>query len=118
MNVKDHGLSIRLEAIAILKTEIEQKIVASRLGVGLRSIQRWWHNDKHGKDQNTKPRPGRISTMKKVCKIVISESLGKRGKSTRKLARYLNGKGYSISHFKCISLFDQFFGSKTIQNAC
>ena len=30
-----------LEAIAMLKTEIEQKIVASRLGVGLRSIQRW-----------------------------------------------------------------------------
>ncbi|KAI6659503.1 hypothetical protein LOD99_10751 [Oopsacas minuta] len=61
MNIKDHGLSIRLEAIAMLKTVIEQKIVASRLGVGLRPIRRWWHNEKHGKDQDTKLRPDEIS---------------------------------------------------------
>ncbi|KAI6658906.1 hypothetical protein LOD99_10899 [Oopsacas minuta] len=99
----------------MLKPGIEHKIVASRLGVGLKSIQRWWHNEIPGKYQNSELRPGRIPKMKKVCKIVISKSLGKSEKLTRKLARILNGKGYSVSQSSIYHYLTNSLGVKSFK---
>ena len=98
MNVRDHGLELRTQAIGMLNAGMTQKDVALKLRVSLRSIERWWNKEKLGESQKTKSRPGRNSTVKKAAKIMISKSLGKRGKSTRKLARIVSNRGYPISH--------------------
>ena len=98
MNVQDYGIKVRSEAIGMLKAGLAQKDVASRFQVSLRSIERWWRNEKLGKSQETKSRPGRKSTIQKAAKIIISKSLGKRCKSTRILAEIVSRRGYPISH--------------------
>ena len=57
MNVQDYGIKVRSEAIGMLKAGLAQKDVASRFQVSLRSIERWWRNEKLGKSQETKSRP-------------------------------------------------------------
>ena len=54
MNVQDYGIKVRSEAIGMLKAGLAQKDVASRFQVSLRSIERWWRNEKLGnlKKQN------------------------------------------------------------------
>ena len=79
MNVRDHGAELRMQAIGMLNAGMT-------------------HKEKFGESQKTKSRSGRYSTVKKVAKIMISKSLGKRGKSTRKLARIVSDRGYPISH--------------------
>ena len=98
MNVRDHGLEIRNQAIGMLNTGITQKHVATKLQVSLRSIERWWRKQKLGKSQKTESRPGRNSSIQKAAKIIISKSIGKRNKSTRKLAEKMSRRGYPLSH--------------------
>ena len=59
MDVKNHGLAVRLRAIGMIQAGMTQKKVATELHVSLRSIERWWKADKLGKSQETKPRCGR-----------------------------------------------------------
>ena len=53
MNVQDYGIKVRSEAIGMLKAGLAQKDVASRFQVSLRSIERWWRNEKLGKSQES-----------------------------------------------------------------
>ena len=69
MNVRDHGLDFRTQAIGMLNAGMSQKDIALKLRVSLRSIERWWHKEKLGESQKTKSRPGRNSTVKKVAKL-------------------------------------------------
>ncbi|KAI6647013.1 hypothetical protein LOD99_9012 [Oopsacas minuta] len=98
MNVKDHGLEIRNQAIGMLNTGMTQKDVAIKLQVSLRSIKRWWCKQKARKISKTVAHPGRNSSVQKAAKIIISKSLGKRYKSTRKLADIVTSRDYLISH--------------------
>ena len=41
MNVGDHGITVRSEAIRMVEAGVPQKDVALRLSVGLCSIKRW-----------------------------------------------------------------------------
>ena len=97
-DVKNHGLAVRSRAIGMIQGGMTQKSVATELHVSLRSVERWWRAEKLGKSQETKPRCGRPKLLNRVPKIIITKSLGNRGKSTREIARKLNNKGYCISH--------------------
>ena len=79
------GLEARNQAIGMLTAGMTQKYVVTELWVSLRSIERWWRKHRLGESQETKIRPGRNSTVKKAAILMISKSLGKRGKSTKKL---------------------------------
>ena len=92
MDVKNHGLAVRSRAIGMIQGGITQKSVATELHVNLRSVERWWRAEKLRKSQETKLRFGRPKLL------IITKSLGNRGKSTREIARKLNNKGYCISH--------------------
>ena len=48
MNVGDHGIAVRSKAIGLLEAGVQQRDVALRLSVGLRSIKRWWAASKRG----------------------------------------------------------------------
>ena len=94
MNARYHCLEIRSQAIGMIITGMTQKDVATKLGVSLRSIERWWRKHKLGKSRKTEIHPGRKSSVQKAAKIRISKSVGKRGKSTRKLAEIVSRRGY------------------------
>ncbi|KAI6652929.1 hypothetical protein LOD99_4006 [Oopsacas minuta] len=98
MNVGDHGVELRSKAIGMLEGGITQKEVATRLNVGVISVRRWWSQHKCGETMKTKPRSGRPQILKRVSRIVIKKSLGKRRQSTRKLSRRLSIRGNPISH--------------------
>ncbi|KAI6659912.1 hypothetical protein LOD99_14252 [Oopsacas minuta] len=98
MNVGDHGVELRSKAIWMLEGDITQKEVATRLNVGAISVRRWWSQHKCGETMETKPRSGRPQILKRVSRIVIKKSLGKRRQSTRKLSRRLSIRGNPISH--------------------
>ena len=91
MDVNDHGIEVRSKAIGMLKAGLTMKIVAEKLDVSLRSVQRWSRRDILGKSMETLPRNGRP-------KILSRKTLGKRGKSTRTIARNLVNSGYTASH--------------------
>ncbi|KAI6653154.1 Transposable element Tcb1 transposase [Oopsacas minuta] len=97
MNVRDHGIAVRSKAIGMLEAGVSLKDVALRLGVGLRSIKRWWAAAKCGHSLETKARSGRPKTLNRAAKIVIAKSLEKRRHSTRNIAKSLAEKGYSAS---------------------
>ena len=78
MNVGDHGIAVRSRAIGMLKAGLTQKKVALDLGVGLRSVRRWWAANKQGSTMATKSRSGCPKVLNRAAKIVISKSLGKR----------------------------------------
>ena len=42
MNVGDHGIAVRSEAIGLLEAGVQQRDVALWLSLGLRCIKRWW----------------------------------------------------------------------------
>ena len=71
--------------------------VAKALGKTTRTISNWWRRHKSGLSLEDKPRSGRPSSLKRVAKIIISKSVGKRHKSTRKLARRITNKGCPTS---------------------
>ena len=97
MNVSDYGLAMRSKAIGMVEAGIPKKEVAKRLGVGYRSVRRWSLSNNLGISLETKKRSGRPPILDRVSKIVIAKSLGKRRQSTRKIAKKLRGKGYTIS---------------------
>ena len=90
-------IGLRYRAIGMIEGGMTQRQVAKSLKVGLRSIARWWKSHKSGQSLHDKPRSGRPEKIHHVAKQVISLSIGKRGQSTRKLARRLTSKGYSVS---------------------
>ena len=98
MDVNDHGIEVRSKAIGMLKAGLTMKIVAEKLDVSLRSVQRWSRRDILGKSMETLPRNGRPKILSCIPKIIISKTLGKRGKSTRTIACNLVNSGYTASH--------------------
>ena len=86
MNVHDHGIVLRSQAICILEGG-PHKEVARNLDVSINAINRWWKASKSNISLITKPRSGRPRNLKRGDKIVISKSLGKCRQSTRKLAQ-------------------------------
>ena len=98
MNVRDHGIALRSRAIGMLEGSIAKKDVAHELNVSLRSVKRWWGAHKKAQSLETKSRSGRTQILNRANKIVISKSLGKQRKSTRKIAQKLKNKGTPVSH--------------------
>ena len=92
MNVGDHRIAVRSKAIGLLEAGVQQRDVALRLSVGLRSIKRWWAASKRGQSLETKARSGRPKILNRVAKIVIAKTLEKRRHSTRKIAKSLAEK--------------------------
>ena len=77
MNVRDQRLEIRSQAIGMIITGMIQKDVATKLGVSLRSIKRWWRKHKLGKSQKNEVHPGRKSSVQKAAKMIISNQSAK-----------------------------------------
>ena len=69
---------LRERAVQLLAGGSTQKGVALHLGVGLRSVERWWALHKKGESLKGKPIPGRPSSISPIAKQVISLSLGKK----------------------------------------
>ena len=98
MNVRDHGVSLRSEAIGMIKCGVSQKEVAQRLNVGERSVRRWWWWTYNvGNSLDTQLRSGRPKCLNRVAKTIINKSMGKRWQSVRKLSRKLTCEGYKTS---------------------
>ena len=98
MDVNDHGNELRSRTIGMLRAGLTMKKVSERQNVSLRSVQRWSHRDKLGQTLGTLPGSERPKVLSRVPKIIISKTLGERGKSTRLIARNLVNSGYSVSH--------------------
>ena len=97
MNVRDHGVSLRSEAIGLIKCGISQKEVAQGLNVGEQSVRRWWRTYNVGDSLDTQVRSGRPKCLNRIAKIIINKSMGKRWQSVRKLSRKLTCEGYKTS---------------------
>ncbi|KAI6657159.1 hypothetical protein LOD99_15945 [Oopsacas minuta] len=98
MNVQDYGLSLRSQALEMLKAGETPKKVAQVLNINIRSVQRWGRSNRLGFSMESKPKSGRPPKIDRVWKIVIAKSLGKRRQSIRKLALRLTRSGYDVSH--------------------
>ena len=42
MDVRDHGLEVRSQAIGMLRSGLSQQNVSLELDVSVRSVKRWW----------------------------------------------------------------------------
>ena len=98
MDVNDHGLELRSQAIGMVVAGMTQKEVAQTINVSERSIRRWYSIHNSGKTLETKARSGRPPKFHRVAKIVIAKSVTKRRQSTRKLAKRITSMGYPITH--------------------
>ena len=98
MDVRDHGIRIRSEAIGMLRSGVTQQNVALDMDVLLKSVKRWWSTYKKGESLETKTRSGRPPILNRVMKIVISKSMGKGRQSTRNIARRLNTDSNPVFH--------------------
>ena len=87
MDVNDHGLELRSQAIGMVVAGMTQKEVAQTFNVSERSIRRWYSIHNSGKTLETKARSGRPPKFHLVAKIGIAKSVTKRRQSTRKLAK-------------------------------
>ena len=88
---------LRASAIGMLEAGKSQGEVARTLGKTTRTINNWWKRHKLNVSLQDKPRSGRPSSIKRVAKIVISKSLGKRRQSTRNIAKRLTAQGNPTS---------------------
>ena len=85
-------------------------MAAQRLGVNIRSVQRWWPSDNLGYSKDSMPTSGRPPKIDRVAKIVITKSLGKRRQSTRKFALRLSRGGCNVSHMSVHRYLRSSFG--------
>ncbi|KAI6647525.1 hypothetical protein LOD99_8791 [Oopsacas minuta] len=92
MNVPDYRLSLRSQALGMLKAGETPKKVDQVWNVNIRSVQRWGRGDKLRFSMESKPK------SEQPPKIAIAKSLGKRRQSTRKLALRLTRRGCDVSH--------------------
>ncbi|KAI6658257.1 hypothetical protein LOD99_15526 [Oopsacas minuta] len=78
---------IRSQAVGMLQAGSSQKFVSLKLGVNIRTVQRWWRLFKNDLTLENKGGRGRKSSISKVAKIVITKSIGKNDSLT--VYRYL-----------------------------
>ena len=95
MDVREHDIRIRSEAIGMLRSGVTQQNVALDMDVSLKSVKRWRSTYKKGE---TKTRSGGPPILNRIMKIVISKSMGKGRQSTRKIARRLNTDSNPVSY--------------------
>ena len=95
--VKEHSIIIRSQAVGMLQAGSSQRFVSMKLGVNIRTIQRWWRLFKNGLSLENQRGRGRKSSVPKIAKIVITKSIGKKRCSVRNLSQELKHKGHSVS---------------------
>ena len=95
--VKESTSVARSKAVGMVLGGMTQRRVSEILGVNIRTIRRWLTR-KAGNSLENKPGRGRKSKIAKIAKIVISKSILKKHQSTRRLAKRLRSKGFSVSH--------------------
>ena len=96
--VKEYSITIRSQAVGMLQAGSDQKFVSLKLGVNIRTVQRWWRLFRNDLSLENKGGRGRKSSVPKVAKIVITKSIGKKRHSVRSLSRKLKLKGHSVSY--------------------
>ena len=82
----------------MLQAGSSQRFVSMKLGVNIRTIQRWWRLFKNGLSLENQGGRGRKSSVPKIAKIVITKYIGKKRRSVRNLSRELKHKGHSVSY--------------------
>ena len=95
--MKEHSIIIRSQAVGMLQAGSSQRFVSMKLGVNIRTIQRWWRLFKNGLSLENQGGRGRKSSVPKIAKIVITKSIDKKRRSLRNLSRELKHKGHSVS---------------------
>ena len=96
--VKEYSITIRSQAVGMLQAGSDQKFVSLKLGVNIRTVQRWWRLFRNDLSLENKGGRGRKSSVPKVAKIVITKSIGKKRHFVRSLSRKLKLKGHSVSY--------------------
>ena len=81
----------------MLQAGSTQAEVAKAMNIIFSPVKRWWKKRLSQKSLVDEKRSGRPSIMRKVQNMVISKSLHKRGRSTRKLASKLTIPGLQCS---------------------
>ena len=79
MDVNDHSIEVRSKAIGMFKAGLTMKIVAEKLNVSFRSVQRLSRLDILGQSMETLPRNGRPKILSRIPKIIILKLWGKEG---------------------------------------
>ena len=97
MDVKFKTSQVRNRAVGLLLADITQNNVAKRVGKYIRTIKRWWLKHKKGESLEHRPGAGRPKKLSRISKITIAKSLGKRGQSTRSLAKRIPAMGNPVS---------------------
>jgi hypothetical protein len=83
----------RAQTGGMLQAGSIQAYVAEAMKIILSPVKGWWKKRLSQKSLVAEKRSGRPSILRKVQKMVISKSLHKRGRSTRKLASKLTNQG-------------------------
>ena len=112
--VKEYSITIRSQAVGMLQAGSDQKFVSLKLGVNVRTVQRWWRLFRNDLSLENKGGRGRKSSVPKVAKTVITKSIGKKRHSVRNLSRKLKLKGHSVS-YSSVAIFDKRKGRKILQ---
>ena len=94
--VKEYCITIRSQAVGMLQAGSDQKFVSLKLGVNIRTVQRWWRLFRNNLSLENRGGRGRKS-VPKVAKIVITKSISKKRHSVRSLSRKLKLK-HSVSY--------------------
>lgn len=94
---KEHSLSTRHRAVAMVKAGMKQADVAKQLSVSVRSIKIWLSRDRTGESLQSRAGRGRKTVLSRVAKIVLAKAALKRHQSVRKLATKLTAKGHPAS---------------------
>jgi hypothetical protein len=81
-------------------------------------VKGWWKKRLSQKSLVDEKRSGRPAILRKVQKIVLSKSLHKRGRSTRKLASELTNRGLQCSKDTILRYLRFDLWSLFMQEAC
>ena len=98
--------------MGMLKAGLTQQKVVTHFGITVRTVRRCWSRVQSGHSLENMGGRGRKSAFGRVSKIIISKTLGKKRKSTRKISQALKSKGFQVSHVTVYSYLRKNLGVK------
>ena len=87
------NIEARGRAVGMLEAGLSQKKVAQQMGVAVRTVRRWWTQFQATGDLKKGKSTGRPPVLRRIQKIVIAKSVGKKRQSLRKLSTKFKAMG-------------------------
>lgn len=103
---------VRGRAVGMLEGGMSQKKVADSVGISVRTLKRWWKQYRSTGNLQKGKSTGRPPVLKRIQKIVISKSVGKKRQSVRKMAAKFEKMGMKGSKSTIHDYFKKKLGLK------